>query len=115
MGKVIHVLKRGDGRTLYQRGSRLMVRFDSEEDRQRFEAACRLQECVERQDIKAAASIVFDALNGGFIDDEDDLLTYLPEDEAEIIRLELAPMIEAAVSSLAARIDGIWKEEKPEK
>src|SRR2546427_11982199 len=43
----VHVLKRGDGRTVYQRGSRLMVRFDSKEDRERFEAECRLLECVE--------------------------------------------------------------------
>ena len=62
MSEVVHVLKRGDGRTVYQRGSRLMVRFDSKEDREQFDAACRLLEDVERQDIKGAARVVFDAL-----------------------------------------------------
>jgi len=112
MGEVIHVLKRGDGLTVYQRGSRLMVRFDSDQDRERFEVECRLRECVELQDIKGAARVVFDALNEGLVDDEDDLLGSVTDDEArEIIRLELAPMMEAAASTLAARIEEMWPED----
>src|SRR5713101_7703476 len=99
MSEVFHILKRGDGRTIYQSGERLMVRFDSEEDGERFEAACRLLDCVDCED----RANHLRSVGGGLIADEDDLLKYVDDDEArEIIRLEVAPMIEAAVSALVA-------------
>jgi len=80
MSEVIHIIKRIDGRTVYCRAGRVMVRFDSEEDRERFEAAYRLLDCVQRQDIKAAAGVVFDAVNEGL-----DLLGYIDDDEVREI------------------------------
>lgn len=37
MSEVIRVLMRGDGRTVYQRGPRLMVRFDADAGRPLYE------------------------------------------------------------------------------
>src|SRR5690242_7668124 len=99
--EVIRILKRGDGRTLCQQDGRLMIRFDSEEDRDRFAAGCRLLDCVNREDINAAAHEVFDALNLGLISDESELLELIADDDArELVNLEFSELFEAALSPL---------------
>jgi hypothetical protein len=108
MSEIIHVLKRGGGRTVYSQRGRIIIRFDSAGDRERFEIEHRLCECVARQDIKGAARAVLDALNAG-VADEDDLLALIHDKEVQkMIRLELIPMIEAALSVLEARIVETW-------
>ncbi len=111
MSNVVKILKRIDGRTVYSERGCIMVRFASGEDRVRFEAACRLLECIQREDIKAAAEVVFDAVNEGLVDDVDDLLGYIEDDDVrEIIRLEFEPRFEATLGHLEARIRDLWPE-----
>jgi hypothetical protein len=90
MSNVVTILESIDGRTVYLARGHVMVRFDSEEDRVPFEAACPLLECIQREDVKAAAEVVFDAVNEGLVVDENELLDYIDDDDVrEIIRLEL--------------------------
>jgi hypothetical protein len=108
--KVIHILARRAGRSVLADAQGVKVRFDSVDDRLRFELLARLRERVERQDIKAAASVVLDALNEGIIADEEEILDAIADDEArEIVRLELSGMVMKAIEGFTARIGLDWR------
>ena len=90
VSNLIRIIKRIDRRTVYESGGCLKVRYDSPKDRIRCGAAFHLLECVRRQDIKAAAAVIVEALDDEVFDDEDDLLSYIDDEAREIIRLEIS-------------------------
>jgi hypothetical protein len=108
VSEIPRILKRAEGRTIYTRGGRVMVRFDSDEAREKFEVSCRFSAAVGHLDFKAAADVVFDALNKGLIDDPDDLIGGISERGARQIYQQLNPMIEAAVERIAGAISEEW-------
>ena len=110
MPEIINILKCGADRTVYTRGGQLIVRFDSENDRARWEALCRFHRCVDEQNAKAAAGVIMLAINEGVIDDADEFLDAIADDDTrKIIGLEFDSMSKEALNACAAAIEGIWK------